>query len=164
VLVGDVCRFGTQTGTVEHIGLRSTRLRTADRTVISVPNGQFSAMALENLSRRDKLLFQSTLNLRRDTTPDQLQKVLSSVRSILQSNPKIEAASIGVSFVKIGTYSLDIDVSAYVKTSDDSEFAGVRQDLLIRILQAVEQAGTALAVPVQESVNGHRALEQDMQR
>jgi MscS family membrane protein len=159
VLVGDTCRFGDKTGTVMHIGLRSTRLRTGDRTVICVPNGQFSSMALENISVRDKILFDTMLNLRRDTTPDQLQQVLSSIRSIMENHPKLDPGKNPVSFVKIGTYSLDIQATAYVKTSDDNEFATVRQDLLIRILQAVEQAGTALAVPLQESVNGHRSTE-----
>jgi MscS family membrane protein len=159
VLVGDVCRFGDKTGTVMHIGLRSTRLRTGDRTVICVPNAQFSAMSLENISVRDKILFDTTLNLRRDTTPDQMQLVLTSIRSILENNPKVDPGKMPVSFVKIGTYSLDIQATAYVKTSDDNEFSSVRQDLLIRILQAVEKAGTALAVPLQESVNGHRATQ-----
>ena len=56
VLVGDVCRFDGRTGTVMHIGLRSTRIRTPDRTVVSVPNGQFATMTLENISGRDKNL------------------------------------------------------------------------------------------------------------
>jgi MscS family membrane protein len=65
VLVGDVCRFGDRTGEVMDIGLRSTRIRTPDRTIISVPNGQFSSIALENISRRDKIWFHPTFNLRR---------------------------------------------------------------------------------------------------
>src|SRR5260370_35338036 len=76
VLVGDVCHFGDRTGEVMHIGLRSTRIRTADRTIISVPNGQFSSIALENISGRDKIWFHPTLNLRRDTTSDQLLRGL----------------------------------------------------------------------------------------
>ena len=68
VLVGDSCRFGNETGTVIHIGLRSTQIRTAERSIISIPNSQFSAMPLENLSRRDKMWFHPSLNLRRDTT------------------------------------------------------------------------------------------------
>ena len=74
VLVGDVCRFGERTGTVMDIGLRSTRIRTPERTIISVPNGQFSSMALENISSRDKFWFHPKLSLRRDTTAEQLQK------------------------------------------------------------------------------------------
>ncbi len=84
VLVGDVCRFGDRTGTVMHIGLRSTRIRTPERTVITVPNGKFSSMELENISGRDKIWFHPTLNLRRDTTSEQLlSQVLSSFHDIL---------------------------------------------------------------------------------
>ena len=151
VLVGDVCRFGDRTGTVIHIGLRSTRLRTPDRTVVSVPNGQFATMTLENISGRDKIWFHPTLNLRRDTKSEQLLRVLASLREILTTHPKVEIGPIPVRFVGVGTYSLDIEVAAYVKTSDFDEFLAIQQDLLLRILQAVEQAGTRLAVPLQES-------------
>lgn len=75
--VGDFCRFGDKMGTVDEIGLRSTRLRTLDRTVISVPNSQFPDMQLENYARRDRFLFTTTLGLRYETTPDQLRYVLA---------------------------------------------------------------------------------------
>jgi len=157
VLVGDVCRFGDQTGTVMHIGLRSTRIRTADRTIISVPNAQFSSIALENISGRDKILFHPTLNLRRDTTSDQLLQVLSSLREILTGNPKVETGKMPVRFIGVGTYSLDVEVVAYVTTRDYDEFVGLQQELLLKMLQAVEHAGTALAVPVQERFESQRA-------
>ena len=156
VLVGDVCRFGSESGTVMHIGLRSTSIRTADRTIISIPNGQFAAMALENISRRDKIWFHPTLNLRRDTTSDQLTAVLSSMGEILKAHPKVETGSLPVRFVGVGKYSLDVEVVAYVNTVDYDEFLALQQELLLRMLQAVEQAGTALAVPVQESVTFQR--------
>lgn len=157
VLVGDVCRFGKDTGTVMHIGLRSTRIRTADRTIISVPNSQFSSMSLENLSRRDKILLHPTLNLRRDTTSAQLLEVLSSVREILKAHPKVEEGNLPVRFVGVGPYSLDVEVAAYINTSDSDEFLALQQELLLQMLQAVETAGTALAVPLQENVNLRRA-------
>jgi MscS family membrane protein len=157
VLVGDVCRFGNETGTVTHIGLRSTRIRTADRTIISIPNSQFSSMALENISRRDKIWFHPTLNLRRDTTSDQLLEVLSSLREILSANPKVETGSLPVRFIGVGPYSLEVEVVAYINTTDYDEFLAQQQDLLLRMLQAVEKAGTALAVPLQENFRSHRA-------
>ncbi len=151
VLVGDVCRFGNETGTVMHIGLRSTRIRTADRTIISIPNSQFSSMALENISSRDKIWFHPTFNLRRDTTSDQLLEVLSSVREILSGHPKVETGNLPVRFIGVGPYSLDVEVVAYIETADYDEFLALQQELLLRMLQAVETAGTALAVPLQES-------------
>ncbi len=151
VLVGDLCRFGDRTGTVIHIGLRSTRIRTPDRTVVSVPNGQFATMTLENISGRDKIWFHPMVSLRRDTTSDQLSRVLASVREILTTHSKVETGPIPVRFVGVGSYSLDVEVNCYVKTTDFEEFLATQQELLIRILQAVEQAGTRLAVPLQES-------------
>jgi len=156
VLVGDVCRFGDRTGTVMHIGLRSTRIRTPDRTVISVPNGQFATMTLENISGRDKIWFHPTLNLRRDTTSDQLLRLLASLREILSGHPKVETGKIPVRFVGAGAYSLDVEVVAYVTTSDYDEFLEIQQLLLLAMLRAVEQAGTALAVPLQESFESRR--------
>jgi MscS family membrane protein len=157
VLVGDVCRFGDRTGTVMHIGLRSTRIRTPDRTVVSIPNGQFATMTLENISGRDKIWFHPTLNLRRDTTSEQLLRVLASLREILKGHPKVETGPIPVRFVGVGAYSLDVEVMAYVKTTDFDEFLAIQQELLLRILQAVEQAGTRLAVPLQESFDSSGA-------
>jgi len=153
VLVGDFCRFGTHIGTVMHIGLRSTRIRTLDRTILSVPNSQFSASELENFSARDKIWFHVTLNLRRDTTSDQLLQVLSAVREILKQHPKLETGDIPVRFIGIGTYSLDVEVFAYVTTSDYDVFLGIQQELLLEMLQAVERAGAALAVPLLESIH-----------
>ena len=150
VLVGDVCRFGDRTGTVVHIGLRSTRIRTADRTIISVPNSQFATMELENISGRDKIWFHPTLNLRRDTTSQQLLEVLSSVTDILKTHRKVEIGALPVRFIGVGAYSLDIEIVAYVATSDYDEFLAIQQELLLKMLQAVEHAGTALAVPLQE--------------
>ncbi len=158
VLVGDFCRFGNRVGTVTHIGLRSTRIRTLDRTVVSVPNGQFSAMELENFSERDKIWFHQTLGLRRDTTLEQLRRVLTSVREILRQNPKVEIGDIPVRFIGIGAYSLDIEIFAYVRTPDSDEFLGIQQELLLDLMRAVERAGTGLAVPLYESLSAERSF------
>lgn len=159
VLVGDVCRFGDRVGTVMHIGLRSTRIRTPDRTIISVPNAQFSAMELENISGRDKIWFHPTLNLRRDTKSDQLLEVLSSFSKILTDHPKVETSKLPVRFIGVGPYSLDVEVVAYVTTSDYDEFLALQQELLLKMLQALERAGTALAVPLQENFDSQRARQ-----
>jgi MscS family membrane protein len=152
VFVGDFCRFGERTGTIEDIGLRSTRIRTLDRTVVSVPNGEFAAMILENFSRRDKVWFHHTLNLRRDTTPDQVRQILSAIQKLLNEHSNVEVGPIPVRFVGVGTYSLDLEVFAYVLTSNWDEYLTIQQELLLRLLDEVAAAGTALALPTQASV------------
>jgi len=163
VTVGDFCKFGERVGTVEDIGLRSTRVRTLDRTLVSIPNGEFSSMVLENFSRRDKVWFHPTFNLRRDTEPGQVRRILESIRHILTENPKVEVGVIPVRFVGAGSYSLDIEVFAYIRTTDYDEYLQFQQDLLLRIMDAISAAGTALAIPTQASiayeVSNHR--EQD---
>ncbi len=152
VSVGDFCKFGDRIGTVEDIGLRSTRIRTLDRTLVTVPNGSFSTMTLENFDRRDKMLFHFTLNLKRDTTPDQLRTLLQSITKILKEHAKVESGALPVRFVGIGTYSLDIEVFAYIRTLDGDEFMKIQQDLFLWIMDAVHAAGTALAVPTQATI------------
>lgn len=153
VAVGDFCKFGDRTGTVEDIGLRSTRIRTLDRTLVTVPNGQFSSMTLENFDRRDKMLFHFMLNLRRDTKPDQVRELLASVANILTKHPKLETGALPVRFVGVGKYSLDLEIFTYVKTCDGDEFMNVQQELYLAILDAVEAAGTALALPTQANIS-----------
>jgi len=151
VTVGDFCKFGDSLGTVEDIGLRSTRIRTVGRTLVTVPNGQFSSMTLENFSRQDKLLFNFKLNLRRDTTPDQVRDLLHAIQQIL-NDPEIESGEIPVRFIGVGQYSLDIEIFVYVLTNDGNRFLKIQQELLLRILDAVKSVGTALALPTQASV------------
>jgi len=167
VSVGDFCKVGDLMGTIEDIGLRSTRIRTLDRTMVSVPNGQFSSMTLENFEKRDKMLFHVTLNLRRDSTPDQVRLVLQSIARILAENSKVEAGAFPVRFVGVGTYSLDIEIFVYVLTRNGDDFLRAQQDLLLRILDAVKNAGTALALPTQASIDystnpGHSAVPQEL--
>jgi len=149
VAVGDVCKFGNLLGTVEDVGLRSTRIRTLDRTLVTVPNGEFSTMTLENFSRRDKMWFHITLNLRRDAQPAQVRGLLDSITGMLREHAKVETGPVPVRFVGIGTYSLDLEVFAYVMTKSGDEFLTIQQELLLSILDAVARAGTALAVPTQ---------------
>jgi MscS family membrane protein len=152
VFVGDFCKFGENVGTVEDIGLRSTRIRTLDRTLLTVPNAQFSSVTVENFSRQDKMLLHLTLNLRRDTTPDKLRNILSAIQSLLEHHPKVEAGRVPVRFIGVGTYSLDIEVFVYVRTDDGDQFMTIRQDLILRILDSVAEAGTNLALPTQASI------------
>ena len=123
VSIGDFCKIGDLMGTIEDIGLRSTRIRTLDRTQVSVPNAQFSSMTLENFEKRDKMLFHVTLNLRRDSTPDQVRTVLSSIGRILADYPEIEPGTLPVRFVGVGTYSLDIEIFIYVLTRNGDAFS-----------------------------------------
>ncbi len=152
VQVGDFCRFGETVGTVEEIGLRSIRIRTLDRTVVSVPNGDFSKLQLENFARRDEILFKSVLELKRETSPDQLSRILETLRELLTADPRVAEEPFRVRLVGFGQYSLDIEIFSYITTANRDEFLAIREELLLRIMDIVEQAGTALAMPVRVNI------------
>lgn len=147
--VGDVCKFGDRTGTVEDIGLRSTRIRTEERTLVAIPNGTVATINLENLSRREKILFKTNLGLRPESKPDHVRFVLAEIRRLLYSHPKVESKTVRVRLTDIAGTSLNVEVVAYILTQDFNEFAAVREDLLLRIMDVMEDAGGGLALPAQ---------------
>jgi MscS family membrane protein len=149
IRVGDVCKFGDRTGTVEDIGLRSTRVRTEERTLLAIPNGTVATINVENLSRRDKLLFKTGLGFHLDTSREHLRSVLSEIRQTLSSHPKIEGDSVRVRLVELGSSALNVELVCYVMTRDYNEFAAVREELLLQIMNLVEDSGTSLASPSQ---------------
>jgi MscS family membrane protein len=149
VKVGDFCRFGDKTGTIEEIGLRSTRVRTLDRTMLTIPNAEFSNLQLENFSKRDKFRFFPRISLRYETTPDQMRFVLIEIRELLYRHPKIDLDPCRVRFTTFSACSLDIDIFAYVLTRDMNEFLAVAEDLNLRIMDVVARSGAGFAFPSQ---------------
>ncbi len=147
IRVGDFCRFGDRVGTVEDISLRSTRVRTNDRTELSIPNGALATMTVENFSRRDKILFNTKLGLRYETSPDQLRFVLAQVRRLLYEHPKVQTDGARIRFVGFDESALSLEIFCYVQTRDFAEFVTIREDLLLRILEVVDAAGTGFAFP-----------------
>jgi len=172
VRIGDFGQFGDTMGTVEEIGLRATRVRTLDRTIVNIPNAEFSALHLNNFSKRDKIWYHPKIRLRYDATPDQVRYILVQAQKLLYSHPKVLSDSASIRFMELGTYSLDLEVFAYIAVTDWDEFKQVAEDLNLRIIDIVAEAGSHLALPAQtmfqESGAGPdeqraRAAEQEVQ-
>jgi MscS family membrane protein len=149
IRVGDTCNFNGRVGSVEDISLRSTRIRTVERTELSIPNGALATMNVENLTRRDKILFNPKIGLRSETTPDQLRYVLTEARRLLYQHPKIETASARIRFAGLEDSWLALEVFSYVLTRDLAEFTAIREDILLRLMEIVADAGTGFAFPSQ---------------
>ena len=156
VKVGDFCRFGNEVGIVEEIGLRATRIRTLERSIITVSNAEFANLHLNNYSERDRFWYHPTLQLRYETTPDQIRYILVEVRKMLYAHPKILAEPLHVRFKSFGEYSLDVEVFAYIGVKSYDESLEVGEDLNLRIMDIVSAAGTDFAFPseVQYSLPG----------
>jgi MscS family membrane protein len=145
VRVGDLCRFGSRTGTVEDIGLRSTRIRTLERTLVSVPNAEFASTPIENLAARDRTLLDATVGLRLTTTPAQLRAVLDGLRALVAAAPRVDRESVQVRLVAVTATAFDVQLRADVLTRDWNEFAAVRERIYLDMLDVLDRAGTGLA-------------------
>lgn len=147
VSVGDFCSFGTQMGTVEEIGVRSTKLRAIDRTLIFVPNAQFADMQIVNWAECDEMLIRTTIGLRHETSPDQLRYVLAELRRMLHAHPRVNPDTVRVRFAGFGEGDLQVEIRVYVMTREWNDFFAVREDIYLRIFELVEASGTDLAFP-----------------
>lgn len=149
IRVGDACQFGAIEGTVEDIGLRATRFRTVKRTVLYIPNGQLASMNIENIGQRDKILFRHTINVLFSTGPEGLRKLLADLSSLLQSDQRFDAEGLKVRLLRIGAYSFEIEMFAYVKTGEWSLFLEIQEQVLLRVMDIVKANGTDFALPSQ---------------
>ena len=147
VRIGDFCRFGDRVGTIEEIGLRSTLVRTLDDSIVSVPNGEFSNLQLENYSRRRKIWYHPRIRIRYDTTPDQLRYILVEVRKVLYGHPKVLPDIARIRFVEFGESSINLDIFAYIDVTDYGESLEVGEDLNLRIMEVIAKAGSGFALP-----------------
>jgi MscS family membrane protein len=147
VRVGDFCQVGKYTGTIEEIGLRTTRLRTIANTLIAIPNARLANEPIDNISERSKILYQPTLRLKYDTSPEQLRSVLSGVREMLTAHDQVLQDSHRVRFQEIAEDALLIEVFAYLDTISWAMYLELAEGINIQILEIVAQAGTTLALP-----------------
>ena len=149
VRVGDFCRFGDQIGTVEHIGLLTTRIRTLERSLLSVSNAEFSEMQLDNYAARDQRLFQVTLRLRLETTPGQVRFILAEIRKLLLRHPKVDPEPARARYVGCGEYAREIEIFAYFSCQEQGEFLAIGEDLWLRMEEVIARAGSGFALPAQ---------------
>ena len=149
VRVGDVLKVGEVTGTVDDIGLRSIRIRTLDRTMLVIPNGQLANMNLEIISCRDKFWFHPTITLRYETTSAQISSMTEGVENLLTAHPHIDRDSVRVRLFQMASFSLNVDVFAYVYALDWNQFLRSQEDLLHGIMAIAQQIGAQFAFPSQ---------------
>jgi len=149
VLIGDAVKVNNQSGVVEDIGLRSTRLRTPERTLLSIPNGTMATAVIENLRFRDKFLCQQTIRLRYDLSADHIHFVLDEMRRVLAENPKVEDSTARARFLRFSDYSLDVEIFCYILENEFAEYLARQEELLLSIMDMLEKSGAVVALPTQ---------------
>lgn len=150
--IGDVIRVDGIEGTVESIGMRSTRIRTVERTLIIIPNGKLADMRIESLGPRERIRFSTKLTLQRDTEAAQIDAIVKNLREKLRDHAKVRRDDVFVRMSAIGEWSFDIEVAAPIETLDAGEFAKIREELLLTCMRVVRDAGAKLAVPARHIV------------
>jgi MscS family membrane protein len=144
IMVGDLGNFGGLIGTVEDIGMRSTRVRTLSRTVVSIPNSSFASMNLENYSVRDKILFNPTLQLKRTIEPDKVKDFTGALRSMLAKHDFVEVGDEPVRISGYSAASYAVEIFAYVRTIDLDVFYRHQAELFLAINQVVTETGVEI--------------------
>ena len=147
--VGDFLKFGDTFGTVDSIGLRSTRIRTLDRTILSVPNGQIANAGIETFSARDMFWFHHFVGLAYATTPVQMRTVIDSIQKMLNDHPAVDRSTSRARFLRFSPSTLDIEIFAYVYAPGWERFLEIQQEFLLTIMEIVERSGTQIALPSQ---------------
>lgn len=146
VQVGDFCRVGDVVGTVEDVGIRSTRIRTNDRTIVTIPNGDFSSRQIENFAKRDRFLFAPKIGIEY-VGPDKLREAVAIIEDVLFAHEKISNDGPRARFSNFGESALEIEVFSYITVTDFAESTTVRQELLLTIYERLAAAGIGIAFP-----------------
>jgi MscS family membrane protein len=148
VRIGDDCQFGSVRGHVERIGLRSTRIRGADRSVISVPNAEFAKMQLVNYTQRDHIPLALTLTLQPDIAPRPLRKLLDRLHRVLLDHPRLANEPASARLASATPSAITVEVSAIALTGDDEEHLAIREEVLLTMLEIIRSCGCDAAEPI----------------
>jgi MscS family membrane protein len=145
--VGDVVTVDGITGTVEALGIRSTRIRTADRTLVTLPNGKLAEMRVENASARDRTRFNTILPLEPNTPPDVLERLVARLNAHVRETSPAILSDTYAQLREFGPYSTDLEVNAWFETVDANKVRELRLALNLGLARIVSEEGAKLASP-----------------
>ncbi|MDX2161103.1 MAG: mechanosensitive ion channel [bacterium] len=154
-LVGEYIKTPDVEGVVEHVGLRSTRVRQLDQALVSIPNSKLAASAVLNWSRLSKRWLNMTLGLHYQTSADQVETLLAHIRDILEGHEQVDSSTILVNLVSLSSQSMEVLVRAYFTIPDWNAFTAEKQIVLLKVLRALETLDIQLAIPLQEAGYPH---------
>jgi MscS family membrane protein len=147
--IGEAVTIGAHTGTVEDIGLRSTKIRRADRSIVTVPNRTVANESIVNLSRFTARRVEQVIGVAYDARPEQIEGLVADIRRLIDSDPAVNPADTHVYFRDFNASSLDLWVVYVTKDADFVKHMQVRQRLNLAFMRAVEARGLSFAFPTQ---------------
>ncbi len=159
--VGDLVEVGGVSGTVEKVGFRSTRLRTAEKSFVTVPNRSMIDKPLDNLSLRTSRRVSFTLALSHTTTSEQLRRIVAEAQRLIQEHP-LTTPEVQIKFSALTPAAKEVTVQYFVETTNYDEYLDVKEDVNYRLVETVEhQGGTfaSIGTTVVQISNPLRGLE-----
>lgn len=145
--IGDFCKMGAIEGTVEDIGMRSTRLRTNEQTTVTVPNGMLATLPIENFALRNRYWFHPKLALRRETSTGQMRQLLERLREYVITHPLADKDTARVRFIQITNEAYLVEVHCFIAATSFDDFLKSQEEMLLKIIGIVEESGSGFAQP-----------------
>ena len=150
IRIGEWIKVGGVEGTVEDIGMRTTKIRSFEKSLITVPNQIVSNSPIENFSRRGVRRIKMQIGLTYGTSRDQVNAIVKEIRDMLHNHEKISKKdTLLVNFESFGDSSLNIFIYAFTNTSNWERYLNIREDIHLKIMKIVEDNGSSFAFPSQ---------------
>jgi len=143
--VGDTVKVDDVVGQVEYIGTRSTRIRTPDRTIVSIPNGRLADSRIETYALRDRIRLATTVTLGYSAGEAQVRQVLAGIEAVLRAHPLVWPEVIVARLANLGPATIDLEILCWIDTTDYETFRAARQDLLLGVMRVVEESGATFS-------------------
>ncbi len=147
--VGDWIKTRELEGVVEEIGLRSTKVRTFSKTVVSIPNSQLAGDVIENFSRMPKRRIYFNFGVTYSTTPSMMRETLERIKDILRGHPDVDQSFWLVKFNDFGDSALGILIYFFTETTNWERYLAIREEINLKILERIEEIGVSAAFPSQ---------------
>lgn len=145
--VGDAVKIGNVSGTVERIGFRSTRIRTVDKTFVTVPNKKVVDTELDNLTLRSYWRARFDIPLVFETSEQSLRTIIGEIHKFISEHPMIINETT-VHFLDFGQYSFNLHIQYFVNTTDWEQFCKTKEEINLRIISIIRSNGSDLAYPL----------------
>jgi MscS family membrane protein len=151
--LGEAVRVAGHTGVVEDIGLRSTRIRLADKSLVVIPNKMMATEAIVNLSSFTQRRVDQVIGLTYNTTPEQMETILADFRALLAADEGVMKDMSDVFFAEYAASSLNIQIIYFALNPDFRKHLAVRERINLKIMRAVAARGLSMAFPTQTLIH-----------
>ena len=145
--IGDWIKTSESEGIIEEVGLRSTKIRTFEKTLVTIPNSKVADSVIENISARPKRRISYTLGVKYSTSASRLREAVDAIKNILSLHPRVDQETILVHFTDFGPSSLNIFIYFFTDTAVWAEYLEIKEDINLKIMENLETLGVEIAFP-----------------